>query len=369
MVRLHYIDNLRWMCILMLFPFHAAFVFCAGWYGYYVSSDYTSTAAHFFTVSVEPWIMPLLFCIAGLSTKCALQKRTPLVYLKERVTKLLVPFLAGLVLICPVIAYYALKFHTGYTGSFAGAFVHFFSSMHNIQDLNGLTGDFSVDHLWFILFLFIISVVALGMILLGRRLSGLHLSPDRVSLPVLCLLFIPVWLLNFAGINVTGYSIMSYFAMFLIGYYLFAMDPVQARLEQYWAVLLAAWIVLTIGVMWTYGIILGHYEVFWGSSAIYVLTGWTGVLALMGAGRHLFDITNNFTAYMGTASYPVYIIHQAILVAIAYYVLMLAIPPALQFAAIVIFSILLTFACYEILRRIPVVRALFGIPGQRMKTA
>ena len=361
MVRLHYIDNLRWMCILMLFPFHTAFVFCAGWYGYYVSSAYTSTAAHGLTVAVEPWIMPLLFCIAGVSTKFALQKRTPLVYLKERVTKLLVPFLAGLVLICPVIAYYALKFHTGYTGTFAGAFVHFFSSIQNFPDTSGMSGDFSVDHLWFIFFLFIFSVVALGVILLGKRLAGLALNPDKMKLLVLGLLFIPVWLLNFVGFNVTGYSFMSYFAMFLIGYYLFSMDSIQARLEKYWVVLLAAWIVLTIGVMWTYGIFLGHSEVFWGSSAIFVLTGWTGVLALMGAGRHLFDRTNNFTAYLGAASYPVYIIHQAILVAIAYYMVKLAISPSLQFMAIVIFSILLTFACYEILRRIPGVRALFGI--------
>jgi glucan biosynthesis protein C len=368
MVRLHYIDNLRWMAILMLFPFHAAFVFSAGWYGYYVSSDYPSTAAHLLTVSVEPWIMPLLFCIAGVSTKFALEKRTPRVYLKERVTKLLVPFLSGLVLICPVIAYYALKFHADYTGSFFGAFVHFFSSIRNIQNPNGITGDFSVDHLWFILSLFIISVVALGMILLGSRRTGLHLNPGKVSLPVLGLLFIPVWLLNFVGIYETGYSVMSYFALFLIGYYLFAMDSVQAMMEKYWAVLLTAWIVLTIGVMWTYGIILGHYEVFWGYSAIYVLTGWTGVLALLGAGRHLFDITNNFAAYMSAASYPVYIIHQAILVAIAYYVVMLTVPPALQFLAIVIFSFLLTFACYEILRRLPAFRVLFGIASQDKKT-
>ncbi len=81
-VRLHYIDNLRWMCILMLFPFHTAVVFSAGWYGYYVTSDYTSNAAYLFVISVLPWIMPLLFCVAGLSTKFALQKRTPVVYLK-----------------------------------------------------------------------------------------------------------------------------------------------------------------------------------------------------------------------------------------------------------------------------------------------
>ncbi len=157
--------------------------------------------------------------------------------------------------------------------------------------------------------------------------------------------------------------------MFLIGYSLFAMDPVQARLEKYWAVLLAAWIVLTIGVMWTYGIFLGHAEVFWGYSPLYVLTGWIGVLALMGAGRYLFDRTSTFAAYMGAASYPVYILHQAVLVAIAYYVVMLAIPPVLQFPAIVIFSLLLTFAFYEVLRRIPVVRALFGIAGPQKRTA
>ena len=360
MSRLHYLDNLRWMSILVLFPFHAAFVFSAGWYGYYVLSEYPSAAAYLFTVSVEPWIMPLLFCIAGMSTKLALEKRSPRAYLKERVTKLLVPFLSGLVLICPVIAYYALKFHTGDTGSFAGAFVHFFTTVFT-QNMNGLNGDFSIDHLWFILALFVISMAALGLILLGRRLPGLHINPARVNLPGLGLLFIPLWLLNFVGIYETGYSIVSYFAIFLIGYCLFAMEPVQARLEKYWAVLLAAWIVLTLGVMGIGGMILGHAEVFWGYSPFYVITGWTGVLALMGAGRHLFNATNTYAAYLGAASYPVYIIHQAALVAVAYYALTLPIPPSLQFAAIVIFSILLTFACYEILRRIPWVRALFGI--------
>jgi peptidoglycan/LPS O-acetylase OafA/YrhL len=352
----------------MLFPFHAAFVFSSGWYGYYVSSDEPSTAAYLFTVSVEPWIMPMLFCVAGLSTKFALQKRTPQMYLKERVTKLLVPFLTGLVLICPVIAYYALKFHTGYTGSFAGAFVHFFSSVTTLQNPNGMSGDFSIDHLWFILSLFIISVAALGVILVGRRLVRLRINPYRISLPVLYLLFIPVWLLNFVGITETGYSLLSYFVMFLIGYSLFALDSVQAKMEKYWAVLLAAWIVLTLGVMWTYGMILGHHEVFWGYSAIYVLTGWTGVLALMGAGRHLVDRSTPFTAYMSAASYPVYIIHQAVLVAVAYYGVMLAVHPGLQFAGIVILSFLLTFFCYEILRRIPGVRVLFGIASPGKKT-
>lgn len=364
MIRLHYLDNLRWIAILLLFPFHAAFIFCAGWYGYYVLSPDSSVAAHCLTVAIEPWIMPLLFCIAGMSARFALQKRTPLQFLKERVTRLLVPFLAGLVIICPVIAYFALRFHEGYTGGFLGAAVHFFSSAAAIPDTNGLMGDFSVDHLWFILFLFVFSLAVLCLILLWQRLGAPRWRPagaEGAGGAVLLLVFVPVWLLNFAGITVTGYSIPAYFALFLAGYGLAAGEPAQAWLERHWRPLLAAWVILTAGVMWIGGIALGHGEFFWGSSPLFVLTGWAGVLALLGAGRHFLGFGNRFTAYLGAASYPVYIIHQAVLVAVAYSVLLLAIPPAVQYAAIVITSLLLTFGCYEVIRRIPGVRVLFGI--------
>jgi len=46
---------------------------------------------------------------------------------------------------------------------------------------------------------------------------------------------------------------------------------------------------------------------------------------------------------------------------------MLVIPPALQFIAIVVASLLATFACYEILKRIPGLRVLFGITGPMKK--
>lgn len=361
MVRLHYLDNLRWICILVLFPFHTAFIFCAGWYGYYVTSPYSSAAAHALTVAVEPWIMPLLFCIAGMSSNYALRKRMPREYLRERTGRLLVPFLAGLVLVCPVIAYFALKFHAGYTGGFAGAFVHFFSSITAFPSTNGLIGDFSVDHLWFILFLFLFSIAILALIPAWQRLAGLRFGSVSVNLPVLLLLFVPAWLLNYTGPNVTGYSVLSYFAFFLIGYALLAIDGIQQQLERNRVFLVMVWAGLTIGVMWVGGILLGNSDLFWGSSPLFVLTGWCGVLAFLGTGRRLLDFSNTITAYLAAASYPVYIIHQAVLVAVAYFIVMLSIPPALQYMAIIGISLLLTFAGYEIVRRIPVLRSLFGI--------
>lgn len=94
---------------------------------------------------------------------------------------------------------------------------------------------------------------------------------------------------------------------------------------------------------------------------------WLAVLALLGIGKHLMNRTGRFAAYMGGASYPVYILHQHILVAIAYYVLFVAFPPAIQYILIVIISLLLTFACYEVIRRIPGVRWHFGSSGAAKK--
>jgi len=370
MPRLHYLDNLRWMSILLLFPVHAAVVFSTGWFGYYVTSDYTFPAALWIIVSIMPWLMPLLFCGAGMSTKFALRSRTPEVYLKERVTRLLVPFLAGLVLLCPVLAYYGLKSHTGYTGSYWDAAIYFFSTITSARDPTGFTGEFNFEHLWFILYLFVISVVALGVILLGKRQTWFRLNPGRVSLPAQVLLFFPLWLMSALGPGESGYSLVAYFFMFLIGYYLFSQDAVQERLERYWSVLVAAWFLLTFCmIVFSGGILSGNLTlVDVIASPLSPLAGWVGVLALLGTGRHLMNTTNPLTAYLGAASYPVYILHQPILVAVAWYILMWAAPPAVQFVVIVVFSVLLTFACYEILRRIPIVRVLFGIADPGKKT-
>jgi len=368
MARLHYLDNLRWAAILLLFPFHAAFVFCPVSYSYYVQSGQSFVAAQCLAAAIEPWIMPLLFCIAGMSARYALRKRTPRGFFAERTRRLLVPFLAGVALVCPVIAYYAQKFHDGPEVTFPEAVAHFFGSIAGFHGLDRMAGDFSVAHLWFIAFLFVISVCTLCLVLLWRRLAGSSPGPEDPGLFVLLLLFVPFWALNLAGYLVTQYSFLAYFAFFLTGYCLLSKDAVQVRLEACRVPLLVLWIALAAGAIIGGGIFLGQPGVLWGTSPVFVLTGWVGVLALLGTGRHLLERATPLTEYLATASYPVYILHQAVLVAVAYYVLLLpAIPAVLQFAAIIVLSLLLTFAVYEILRRIPGVGVLFGIAGPKTR--
>lgn len=92
MERKHYIDNLRWMAILLLFPFHTAQIWSGGEYsGFYIWSN-TNNVLYAFSTAVYPWYMAFLFAIAGISCKYALQKRTGKQFIMERTKKTAYPF-------------------------------------------------------------------------------------------------------------------------------------------------------------------------------------------------------------------------------------------------------------------------------------
>lgn len=127
-MRKYYVDNLRWIVILLLVPYHAAMAWNV-WgepnYIYFESNQIISSIVVFFS----PYFMPLMFFLAGISTRFALQKRTIGQYVLERTKKLLIPFIIGTVLIMPPMTYIADKFNYDYQGNlfrhYAVFFTHF----------------------------------------------------------------------------------------------------------------------------------------------------------------------------------------------------------------------------------------------------
>lgn len=141
MERKYFIDNLRWMAILLLFPFHASQIWSGGEYsGFYIWS-HTNTALYVFSTAVYPWYMALLFVIAGISCKYSLQIRTNRQFIGERVKKLLVPFLFGLLVLIPMMTYVAEVFFNGYKGTYFQQYGLFFTKE---TDLTGYRASFPV---------------------------------------------------------------------------------------------------------------------------------------------------------------------------------------------------------------------------------
>jgi len=361
MTRKYFIDNIRWICIMMLFPYHTLMIYNAFDESFYIKGkDIVGTSA--FMITSYPWFMPLLFVLAGVSSAYALRKRKPAEYVKERIYKLLIPFICGLLLLVPAQTYFAERFHNGYTGGYWQQYILFFTKP---TDLTGYTGGFTPAHLWFILYLFVISLIALPIMLIyknAKRKPAFEKIPSWAlpALFIVPLVMVPV-------LDIGGKSVGEYFAYFMLGYLLLSNDDIIQKLDKRRIPLLISSIILMavyviLWVLWKKDIFQTH-QLIWG--VFMRLYGWTAILAVLGLGSHYLNFRNRVTDYLSVSSFPVYLFHQSWLVAVAYYVFSFTDNIPVQMAVIMLLTFPLTYVTYEICRRVPGVRFMFGIKAKK----
>jgi len=330
--------------------------------GFYVEGkDVIATTS--FIVAMAPWFMPLLFVIAGVSSSYALNKRTNRAYVKERIYKLLIPLIAGILLVVPPQTFFAERFHNGFTGGYLYQYILFFTGP---TDLTGYRGGFTPAHLWFILFLFIISIIALPIMSIYKN-SNRKLSPEKIPLWLLPLLGIIPFLMN-PILNFGGMSVGMYFAYFMLGYFILSCDALIQKLDRHRFPLLAISVVCMathVVVMWLLQL-RGVIEVPQIVVQVFMMTyGWIAILAILGLGNHYLNFRNEKTDYLSASAFPVYIFHQTWIIVAAYFILLAVDNVPLQMGLILVVSVLLTYATYELVKRIPGVRFLFGIKTSR----
>lgn len=348
-VRKHYIDNLRSLTILLLFPVHTFMIwndFGSGFYIWAGGDRLLSTLI----VLVNPWFMPLLFVLAGMSARYALERRAVKEFIIQRLQKLLIPFVFGMIFLVPFQTLYARKYFDHYEGGIWDNLGYFFT---HLTDFSGYDGGFTPGHLWFILFLFLISMAAL---LLFKVLPRQKVSDQIQKTPFLLLLFlfVPVWGGYYLG-NFGGYSLGKNLVLFLIGYYFMSDDHVMETLEKNLKWLLILWIVGTAALGALY-YNFAYYGDLWVN-----LIGWISILFLLAAGKRFLNRQTKLTAYFSRASYPVYLLHQSILVALAYYVVQAVEITAVQALLICVGSFALTVFAYHLVAKIPILRKMVGI--------
>ncbi|WP_082397950.1 acyltransferase family protein [Methanobrevibacter arboriphilus] len=168
-MRKYYMDNLRWIVILLLFPYHTLLIY-SGIGSYYFHVANNIFADTFILIFAPPWFMQLLFVIAGIATFYSLKKRNITQYLKERVSKLLIPLIAGMILVIPFSVYFVFLFY-GYTGNFIDLWISIFTNPDHIVGIfttsnhTAIGWSLPIGPLWFLLYLFIVSLLALPLIL------------------------------------------------------------------------------------------------------------------------------------------------------------------------------------------------------------
>jgi peptidoglycan/LPS O-acetylase OafA/YrhL len=330
--------------------------------GQFVPGKPAKIPSYFIHMSA-PWFMPLLFLLAGISSFYAISSQNNSIgkitekYIKERILRLLLPFLTGIILYIPLMTYISDKLHNGYSKGF---FAHYSVFFTRFTDFSGADGGFTPAHLWFILYLFVISLISLAVIIPQRNFcqkQPLNTNKNR-ELPLIFLIFsgaIPLLVKDI--INIGGKSLTQYLAIFLLGYFVFSRESVIEKLCKYRHLLL----VLTAFAGILFGVGIGNF----GDVFVDILGGfygWLFVLSALAVALNYFNSTGKIRLFMRKYSFLIYQIHYPVLVVFAYFLqtkIRSTIEVNLIFLLIFV-SYIITLPLAYLLGNIPGLKTLFG---------
>lgn len=371
------VDALRVGAVLLLIYFHTACLFMV--WPFHIQNLQRSVAASVFVAVLGLWHMPLFFVLAGTSTWLALDFRTGGQYLAERVRRLLLPALFGMLVVIPPQVYIerisswvpTRMSPRNFQGSFWAFYPHYFEGSYP-------EGNLSWHHLWFIVYLFVYSVVMLPVLSWlkhrpgGRRFlqrSCDFFSPGRRVF----LLAVPAILLILtlgARFPVTHalvgdwYAHANFLLLFCYGILFAADERLVASVVRNRRAALAAAFALTLLLFLPGGLrrldgALG--SVVRGATAGLCGTCW--LIFVLGYGRRWLNRPLPGLRYAARIAYPFYILHQTVIIAIAYYVLRWNSGIGPKYVIISTAALGVTLGLCELVRRTPVTRFMFGMPA------
>ncbi|MGY1825923.1 acyltransferase family protein [Blastococcus sp. SYSU DS0541] len=382
------LDLARVVVVGGLIPFHAALVFDAT-DDFYVKSDRTTDLVPF-AAPIVVAAMPLLFLVAGIGAWHSWQARGTGDYLARRVRRLLVPLVAGIVLLVPLPVWLRLRADPGYSESYAAFWPRFFRVDGDWSEFPFVLRPavdgrgFETGHLWFVYLLLLYSLVVLPLFgwlasAGGRRgVQRLATATGRrgvVLLPAVLLAAVA------AGFGLDEGMAAGHELGFLL---FFAAGGVMAADERFRdalrrdAVLAAA---TAVGLMAVAGgalllggdgdLLLDRTPLALAGRAAFGAAGWCAVVAVIGGLGRLrprqprtggeSPSGGRLARYVAPAVLAWYVLHQPILVLVAYLVVGGPMHPVLEYLVICLCTAALTLLAYDVLvRRTALTRALFA---------
>jgi len=361
--------------MLSIFFFHNARFF--DFEDWHVKNGVTGLGPEIFIGFLAQWMMPLFFVISGAAVFYALKSRTAGAFLKERTLRILIPLIIiGFFIISPPQVYLERLTH----GEFSGTFFQFYP--HYFDGLYAFGGNFAWMgmHLWFLLLLFIFSLIALPFFLpqkrtgrsLFSRLATLFEKPWTLIIPVL--LFVGLEGLIDVPIKPGGWSFFSYLVFFIGGYMIFSNTRIQENIKRYAVIALATAVVLqALDYIGQFAI---KPDIPYGSPAyaaigiLLSLRSLCWMVAILGLGSRYLNFNNRFLGYSNEAVLPFYILHQTVILIVGFFVVQWGMGIAPKYLIVATTSFVAIMAIYELLvRRINVLRFLFGMRLKKPKAA
>jgi len=167
------------------------------------------------------------------------------------------------------------------------------------------------------------------------------------------------------------FILMMYF--FVMGFGLLADERFTRAVRRDWSLLLVVGCVITVGLVAVY--LVGLPVLAWsetpGIAAFYIIQTLRAAIAvcfsltMLFVGMRFLDFTSQWLRYSQEAALPFFVLHQPVIIAIAFFVVQWNAGIWVKLPVVVVSSFVVTLGLYElIVRRIRPLRILFGIKAR-----
>jgi len=347
----------------------------------YVSWGFHIKSAHRIALEplmlvLNPWRLGLLFLVSGVATRFMLQKYSLLPLLRSRSARLLIPLVFGMLVVVPPQAYEQIVEALGYPAGFVDFYLRHYLAFGSQFCPNPCIVMPTWNHLWFVVYLWVYTV-ALGGVL--AWVPGLVESIERglasalsgaLLLVVPTLVFATYRLVLFPNFPSTHalfgdwYNHAQFATVFLLGFLLARVEGFWNAIEQqrWLALSLAAMFYLSFLVVWSIGAGTQHMPLLrlYGGFA-YGAYQWLCMVAILGFARRWLTADSAARRYLTDAIFPYYIVHQTAIIMIAHALHGQDLPAWLEASIVIAGTAVACVLTYEIVRRVPILRPLFGL--------
>ncbi|MDD4033492.1 MAG: acyltransferase family protein [Bacteroidales bacterium] len=361
-----YVDWIRIFLIFSVFIFHVGMVFNE-WY-FPVKNEVQLSGLAPVMSFLHIWRMPLLFLVSGAGTRFALGFRNISEFVRERSLRLMLPFLFGLFLLVPVQVYlekadqYPSLFNF-YTHMFEGFFPE---------------GNFSWHHLWYLLYLYLIVMLFIPFIAFFRskgysvfegiieKITQLRGGMILFVIPVLAS---QIWLRPYFPEETHALADdWAYFCLYLLYFVAGFIFLGNANIVKHIVRDRCIWLSLTVItlVMMQIPFLKERTGIEWLTwTHLSIVMGWAMSLTVLGYFKQYFNKDHLLRKPLNRAIYPFYLIHQPVLVVMAYLIIPTGYSIAVKALLIIGSCLMIIWFIYQfIIKPFAFTRIIFGLKKQ-----
>lgn len=371
-MRRYDLDWLRIGAFAALIGYHVGMLYVA--WPFHVKSAYEGgPALTAVMLSLNPWRLPLLFVVSGAATGFMMRGLTRSALVRQRLVRLLVPLVFGMVVVVVPQVY----FEVTEAGRYGGGFWAFWGRYLSL-DQSFRTPVPTWNHLWFVAYLLVYTLIVAALApsppVADAPQAGAAGGPSRAALAALLLgPWLYLWVLRMTLYPVYGsnhamvhdlYNHALYFPLFVFGHALVGRPGLWQLIDRLrWPALALA----LVGAAVFIGFALAGGEARspadwqrWVGRAGREAQAWGAVLAALGFAQRHLNRDHRWRAYLVDVVFAWYIVHQTVLIALAVWLKPWRLGGALEAACVIAGTVLACGLTAEVARRVPWLRPLFG---------